>query len=181
MSDPAAPEGTESASDGRSHLDHLVDEVLDRFLFAPVALLASPDDLRALADKGRTLVRNQTTMARFIGQIAVTSATRKVKARIDEQRTATATTPTNVSASKHTAAPRDPAPEPQIASGTAAKPPARMAPTVPLPIEGYDTLAASQIVPLLSGLSAAQLDAVESHERAGRNRKTVLNRIAQLR
>ena len=49
-----------------------------------------------------------------------------------------------------------------------------------LAIPGYDTLSASQIVQRLPGLSAAELEAVRVYEAAGRRRKTVLLRVAQL-
>jgi hypothetical protein len=45
------------------------------------------------------------------------------------------------------------------------------------PIAGYDDLTAGQVVSRLDGLSAAQLDRVRGHERASRNRKTVLRAI----
>lgn len=50
-----------------------------------------------------------------------------------------------------------------------------------LPIPGYDSLAASQVVQRLPGLSPEELEAVRDYEAAGRNRKTVLLRVAQLR
>jgi hypothetical protein len=50
-----------------------------------------------------------------------------------------------------------------------------------LAIPGYDTLSASQIVQRLPGLSAEELEAVRVYEVAGRGRKTVLLRVAQLR
>jgi hypothetical protein len=49
-----------------------------------------------------------------------------------------------------------------------------------LAIPGYDSLSASQVVPRLSGLEAGELDAVRTYEAAGRGRKTILNKIAQL-
>lgn len=49
-----------------------------------------------------------------------------------------------------------------------------------LPIEGYDQLAARQIVDRLSGLTADELDAVGAYERANRHRRTVLGKIDQL-
>ena len=49
-----------------------------------------------------------------------------------------------------------------------------------LPIAGYDTLAASQIVARLDGLAAEQLAAVAAYEAAHRNRKTVLGKLDQL-
>ena len=50
-----------------------------------------------------------------------------------------------------------------------------------LPIEDYDELTADQIVPKLRLLTANGLARVEEHERAGRQRKRILDRIAKLR
>lgn len=49
-----------------------------------------------------------------------------------------------------------------------------------LPIDGYDSLAASQVVPRLATLTASELRAVQGYERAGRHRQTILNRVEQL-
>jgi len=49
-----------------------------------------------------------------------------------------------------------------------------------LAIPDYDSLSASQVLPRLSGLTPAELDAVGSHERANRGRKTILSKVAQL-
>jgi hypothetical protein len=49
-----------------------------------------------------------------------------------------------------------------------------------LAIEGYSTLAASQVVPRLATLNAAELDAIGRYERGHRARRTILNRVAQL-
>jgi hypothetical protein len=74
-----------------------------------------------------------------------------------------------------------------FASPTAA-PEARPAPPSPpdgaadkLAIPGYDNLSASQVVPRLGGLSVRELEAVRRYEEANRGRKTILNKIAQLR
>jgi hypothetical protein len=50
-----------------------------------------------------------------------------------------------------------------------------------LAIPGYDTLSASQVVQRLPGLSAEELEAVRTYELAGRARKTILLRVAQLK
>ncbi len=50
----------------------------------------------------------------------------------------------------------------------------------PLGLSSYDSLAASQVIPRLDALSTAELEAVRAHESAGRNRRTILNRVAQL-
>jgi hypothetical protein len=49
-----------------------------------------------------------------------------------------------------------------------------------LAIPDYDTLSASQVVPRLGGLDSDELEAVRRYEAAGRGRKTILNKIAQL-
>ena len=68
---------------------------------------------------------------------------------------------------------------------TAQPPPAASTATRPvagdLPIPGYDSLSASQVVQRLPGLSPEELEAVRAYEQAGRARKTVLLRVAQLK
>ena len=54
-------------------------------------------------------------------------------------------------------------------------------PDTELPIEGYATLTAVEVIPLLSDLDDEQLDTIEAFEKANRNRSTVLNRIRQRR
>ncbi|NNE12521.1 MAG: hypothetical protein HKN41_09805 [Ilumatobacter sp.] len=49
-----------------------------------------------------------------------------------------------------------------------------------LPIEGYDDLAARQVVDRLAALDLADLARVEVYEREHRNRSTVLGKISQL-
>ncbi len=49
-----------------------------------------------------------------------------------------------------------------------------------LPVQDYDSLAASQVVPRLAMLDTDELLAVQAYERAHRNRQTILNRVAQL-
>ena len=67
------------------------------------------------------------------------------------------------------------------ADTTAAAEAAAPAPTEDeLPVQDYDSLAASQVVPRLATLGTDELLAVQAYERAHRNRQTILNRIAQL-
>lgn len=71
------------------------------------------------------------------------------------------------------------------ATVTATKAPSRATtrtsqPAGDLAIPSYDELAASQVIPLLEGLRSDELEAVRRHEAAGRGRRTVLSRIAQL-
>jgi len=66
------------------------------------------------------------------------------------------------------------------------RPTAPAAPTTPsaeallLPINNYDTLSASQIVPRLAGLRSDELALVQAYEDSHRRRRTILGRIAQL-
>jgi hypothetical protein len=49
-----------------------------------------------------------------------------------------------------------------------------------LAIPGYDSLSASQVVQRLAGLAPPELEAVRTYEAAGRGRRTILTKIAQL-
>jgi hypothetical protein len=50
-----------------------------------------------------------------------------------------------------------------------------------LPIPGYDSLSASQVVGRLAALTGEELDVVERYEAAHRSRRTILAKVAQLR
>jgi hypothetical protein len=49
-----------------------------------------------------------------------------------------------------------------------------------LPIPGYDSLSASQVVERLAGLDADDLEAVRRYEAEHRNRRTIIGKIEQL-
>jgi ferritin-like metal-binding protein YciE len=68
-------------------------------------------------------------------------------------------------------------PVPEAADEAPADEPA----TEALPIENYDELTAEQILPKLRLLTASGLARVDEHERAGRGRKRILDRVAKLR
>ncbi len=71
------------------------------------------------------------------------------------------------------------APEAAVPSPSAGSAPVDLDPAQ-LAIPGYDTLSASQVVQRLPGLSPNELQAVRVYEMAGRARKTVLLKAAQL-
>jgi len=89
------------------------------------------------------------------------------------------------SASAPKSAPKSAA-RPVAAPAAVTVPPPAVAPSVPpaaavtLAIPGYDSLAASQVIPRLAGLAVDELEAVRAYEAAKRGRKTILNRVAQL-
>jgi len=79
-------------------------------------------------------------------------------------------------------APADPsirASTPDVARTPSTNGPAPSASSLAIP--AYDTLSASQVVQRLAGLSADELEAVRAYESAGRGRKTILNKVDQLR
>ena len=186
------------------------EQLLDLVVYAPLGLLLSARDLvPTLAEKGRRHLGPQATAARMVGEIAVTQGQRGVEHLVQKGRRQAghlvgglfpgATRPApggppptgdpgNGSAAPAPPAPRtrDRRPAPSAAPGptgaaTTAGAQAAPAPDVSeLAIPGYDTLSASQVVQRLEGLTPDQLNAVRAYEQAGRARKTVLSRIAQL-
>jgi len=69
---------------------------------------------------------------------------------------------------------------PVVSPTTGASPALTGPPEQELPIDGYDSLAASQVVPRLVTLSPDELRSVQRYEQAGRHRQTILNRVEQL-
>jgi len=175
------------------------DRILDLTLYAPIgAVFHGPAMLDELAGRGRAQVRT----ARVIGRLAVDGARRDLDRRSADIRRLVGDTVVGVAraAGAPLAGPaRDDAPPagraPRGPSTTAASTPHRHLHAVDspepavvarpdasrLPIPGYDSLSASQVVPRLDDLTADELDAVGDYERATRGRMTILNRIAQLR
>jgi hypothetical protein len=176
-----------------------LDRALDVFVFAPIGLMLNADEvIRQMAERGRQSV----SAARFLGQMAVHQGRTeldKAMGKLGEQTSALVDQISEVAGSRPRAhvAPVTPAPptegqaaptEAAVASSpsTAASPatatsPDGVGPSVAsLAIPDYDSLAASQVLPRLAGLSAAELEAVRRYEVAHRGRKTILNRIAQL-
>lgn len=73
---------------------------------------------------------------------------------------------------------RDERPAPPAAAAAA---PATAAPAAEtLAIPDYDALAASQVLPRLTGLGTEELEAIRDYESAHRGRRTILARLAQL-
>lgn len=176
-----------------------VEQALDVFVYAPLGLALEARSLMPrLIERGR----NQVTMARMIGKFAVKqgqSETTKVLGKAGEQASAVLSdlgllpreTPDDGTAGPESAAAPDaPAEAPPASAATVAPPvlvsddPAAAPPDREMPVElaiaDFDSLAASQVIPRLPGLSPVELEAVRSYEALHRGRKTVLNRIAQL-
>lgn len=174
----------------------VAEAALDVFVYAPLGLaLEAKELLPKLTERGRNQVVLARLGARFAMQKAEAEA-EKLLSRLQPPATPTPTpTPATASAaapvtvvvdapgsetSAPPAAPRAPKPSTKPKTTKAAKAAPRTTTGGALAIPGYDTLSASQIVPRLDALRAAELEAIRAHEVAHRGRRTILSRIAQL-
>ncbi len=139
-----------------------VGAILDVFIFAPIGFAL---DARELVPKLAERGRNQVALLKVVGQFAVN------KGRADADRILKAKVPGSPTSQPAATAPRPPAtPRVRATAATAAA----------LPINNYDTLSASQIVPRLAGLRPDELTRLRAYENSHRRRRTILGRIAQL-
>jgi hypothetical protein len=153
-----------------------VDRVLDVAVFGPLGFALEARRLvPELASRGREHVEAQLEILRGVGRFA---------ARLGRQ----AVVPSTAGDRGVTGTP-DPTTVTTVTAVTDGEVPvrivdeletARNADEAQLPIDGYDALAASQIVARLDGLAPRQLRQVEMYERAHRGRRTILHRVAQL-
>ena len=161
-------------SDDKNPLDVL----LDLMVFGPIGFAADAQRLvPELAAKGRETVDAQVRLARMVGQFAV----QKLVGRLRPSSPApSAERASSADASTNGDVVADAVDEviPVRVEASAASSPAAVRPD--LAIADYDSLAASQVLPLLDNLSSNELDAVQAHESAHRKRKTILGRIAQI-
>jgi hypothetical protein len=166
-------DGTNGNGTGRGPVGH----VLDLFVFAPLGLLAESHTMvPKLAESGRQQVDNRVQLARMVGQFAVQQGRQQAAKVVAGWRA-------NGAPAEPEAAP-SPAPAAEVSDDDEGTP----RPAVDdsgiteddLAIPSYDSLAASQVVPRLDGLSSIELEAVRRYEEAHRGRRTVLGKIALL-
>ena len=155
-----------------------IERVLDLLVYAPLGLAFSAGQVFAeLAEKGR----QQVIAARMLGGYTIKhpeSVAGVLGLPLGRPQPSPAP-------EAPVATPAPAAPEAGEVSGQASgegngQVPAPPRPTADLAIPGYDTLSASQVVQRLSGLSEGELEAVRVYEEAGRHRKTILTKVAQL-
>lgn len=158
-------------------LNRLATHLVELTVYAPIGAVALVHDrLPELVAEGRQRVHQRVTVARFIGQMVVAQGRREIERRLAPDQAPEAPSDDDGADGLQ------PAPRPQPAATTSLRPDPGAVPAVTsLPVADYESLAASQVVARLAALEPADLDAVEAFERAHRNRRTVLNRIAQLR
>jgi hypothetical protein len=150
---------------------------------------------RAEVDRRQAQVQQRTTTARSIGQVAtafgVPMVRQRVEREVDTARQRAQTLLGSIAGSDGTngapaARPERPAPAPaptgeKAPAATARPSDANGSQAEPdLPIPGYNSLSASQVVERLAGLSPAELGAVRAYEAANRKRRTILGKIDQI-
>ncbi len=162
-------------SDDKNPIEHAVELTV----LAPIGFaLEARRLLPTFVERGR----QQVNMARVIGQFAVahgqTTASKKlthVQAQAESILAEFGLVSTEDEPASEAPVEADPAVAP------AAPPtPRSSAAATELPIADYDSLAASQVIPRLAGLSATELAAVGAYEQSHRGRKTILGKITQL-
>lgn len=154
-----------------------VDRLLDVVVYAPLGLVMNLDEiLPQLVEKGH----QQVSMARMFGRFAVQTGSNEARKRVEQ-----VTGQVGDLANRH-AGSADPeqAATPVTPAGARSAPPPVEASAAPdagsLAITDYDALSASQVVPRLAGMGAAELESVRIYETANRGRKTILAKITQL-
>ena len=147
-------------------------------LFAPIGFaLEARKLLPTFVERGR----QQVTMAKFVGQFAVTQGQREGRKHLSKAQDHAGGLLAElglVGEPKTSGRPilrSEPVvtePEPRSAQSSEA--------SIDLAIADYDSLAASHVIPRLAGLNEGQLEAVRVYEAAHRGRKTILGKIAQI-
>jgi hypothetical protein len=185
--------------------------LLDLVVYAPIGLLTvAKAELPQLIATGKTRLDNQLTVAKFVGKMAVNQGKQEVERRLDAAERARNASPVQPSSTTATNGVGDPdvddldvddldvddldvddldvddldlatASLPAAVIELVAESPLLDDAAAALPIAGYDSLAASQVVGRLGSLTAAELDSVERYETSHRARRTILGKINQLR
>jgi hypothetical protein len=166
-----------------------VDQALDVFFFAPIGLALNRDEMIGrMAERGRQSV----TAARMLGQLAMHQGRFELDKVLDRVQDHAATfverfgyLGRDVRPTTDEATPPPPPVDPVVVdpgTGPVEDEPAPVvtAGEVNLAIPDYDSLAASQVVPRLAGLTPSELETVRRYEAAHRGRTTILHRVAQL-
>lgn len=148
------------------------DQLVDMLVYAPVGLaLEAVDNLPKYIQRGKS----QVTLGRFVARAAAKKGTSTIESlgeRVLHEAGQVLVDLFGIDLS--------PDSDDTTADETVVPRPASSTDS-DLPIPEYDSQAAAQIVKLLSQLTAEERDAIEKHERSGRNRVTILRKIEQLR
>jgi len=148
-----------------------LERAIDLTFFAPIGLAVKMATCvpRLVAD-GRHRVEQRIAAARAIGEVVVTYGGNRLLQRFADDTLPTPPTALRTSAS-----------EQRTIAGALLTDETYITDVAELPIDKYESLAASQVVARLESLDAGELSLVEQFERANRRRRTVLGKIEQLR
>ena len=136
--------------------------IIELLVFAPIdAAFNVLGDPKGAALRGRARVDTALRQARALGELSVRFGAAEFRRRTDSEPSSSPGAP-HARRDTHPEARRDAGPPPDDV------------------IADYDVLSASQIVPLLPGLNAAERTRVAQYEAAARNRQTILRKLAQL-
>jgi hypothetical protein len=162
-----------------------IDQFLDLVLYGPLGLLVTARmKYPQIVAQGRQHLEGHARVGRFVARFAATRGKQeaeKAVTRLRDSRVATPSDgvvprpvddepPTTIAAEEVIPVRHDDD-DPTTAGSVAAD---------ELAIPAYDSLAASQVVQRLDGLTHDELEAVRRYEVAHRARKTVLGKVAQL-
>jgi hypothetical protein len=150
---------------------------------------------RAEIDRRQAQVQQRTDTARSIGQVAMAFGVPMVRQRVEREvgtaRDRAQSLLGSIAGSDDIVGAPAARPEPSapMPPAPAAAAPAAGAPLGDsngsqadpmLPIPGYNSLSASQVVQRLTGLSVEELEAVRAYEASNRKRRTILGKIDQI-
>jgi hypothetical protein len=153
-----------------------LEQAVELFVYAPLGLVYEYKNVMP------TLVRrgkSQVQIARFLGQMALKRQQGEVQGSVESVVGVAAdllAKGVTEFGQRVGLAPVDPPPESPVFSAEAGEAPAS---DTRLPIAGYETLRATDVIELLDDLDAAQRARIEAFERTHRNRKTVLAKLAR--
>ncbi|HEY8093767.1 MAG TPA: hypothetical protein VID93_08280 [Acidimicrobiales bacterium] len=157
----------------RLHRPHPLKALRDLCVYAPIGFLVeSPRLIPELITVGRQHVE----AARGLGQMAM-----QMRQQLRAQGSAPRTEPSGTSEPASTSPIATGQRDEELVVEVIHEHPDLSSSDEGLAIPGYDQLAASQVVARLSGLGPVELDQVAAYEEAHRGRRTILNKITQLR
>ena len=168
-----------------------IEKAVELAVYAPVGFLNFMRSmLPGWIEGGRQEVQTRLSTAKVMTEFAVAQGRQETEKAVTQAAEVigglAARRNQNGPAPARPAAPPAPAAAPAPAAPTVASTPSVAASNGPRPsddtlaIPGYDSLAASQVVQRLAGLSGAELEAVRAYEAATRGRRTILNKVDQL-
>jgi hypothetical protein len=165
------------------------EQAVELMVFAPIGFaLEAKNLLPTFIERGR----QQVLMAKMIGRFAVSQGQVMGRKRLSEAQLQAEAIMAEFglgpgAAERGDRGARNGSAEPSATAAEAAPAPVARPPVAQssaasedLAIAGYDSLAASHVIPRLAGLDAAELEAVRAYESSHRARKTILGKIAQL-